>query len=122
MVEVFKTNVDSATQSQILLSLLCHAFPSFIFNFDLSDCDRILRVEGNTILPEEIIEILMVHNKMCELLEGLFFIVFCLSWAGFCFEIQHSLSMNFTSTFSIPCSIFDIQKKYHRRESTMYIA
>ena len=70
MVEVFKTNVETVTQSQWLLALLCKTFPSCRFNFDLSDCDRILRAEGNNIQPEEIIEVLMANNKMCALLEG----------------------------------------------------
>ena len=47
MVEVFKTNVQKKTQSKMLLSILSEAFPSFKINFDLSDCDKVLRVEGD---------------------------------------------------------------------------
>ena len=47
MVEVFKTNVQKKAQSKILLSVLSEAFPSFKINFDLSDCDKVLRVEGD---------------------------------------------------------------------------
>ena len=47
MVEVFKTNVQKKTQSKMLLRILSEAFPSFKINFDLSDCDKVLRVEGD---------------------------------------------------------------------------
>ena len=47
MVEVLKTNVQKKAQSKILLSVLSEAFPSFEINFDLSDCDKVLRVEGD---------------------------------------------------------------------------
>ena len=47
MVEVFKTNVQKKTQSKMLLCILSEAFPSFKINFDLSDCDKVLRVEGD---------------------------------------------------------------------------
>ena len=47
MVEVFKTNVQKKAQSKMLLCILSEAFPSFKFNFDLSDCDKVLRVEGD---------------------------------------------------------------------------
>ena len=47
MVEVFKTNVQKKAQSKMLLCILSEAFPSFKINFDLSDCDKVLRVEGD---------------------------------------------------------------------------
>jgi hypothetical protein len=50
MVEVFKTNVQKKTQRKMLLSILSKAFPSFKINLDLSDCDRVLRVEGDFIM------------------------------------------------------------------------
>ena len=49
MVEVFKTNVQKKSQSKMLLSVLYEIFPSFKINFDLSDCDKVLRVEGDDI-------------------------------------------------------------------------
>ena len=47
MIEVFKTNVLKKSQSKMLLCILSEAFPSFKINFDLSDCDKVLRVEGD---------------------------------------------------------------------------
>jgi hypothetical protein len=69
MVEVFKTNVLKKTQSNILLCVLSEAFPSFKINFDLSDCDKVLRVEGDSI--EALIITIHVRENgfMCELLD-----------------------------------------------------
>lgn len=69
MVEVFKTNVEEVTQSKIILDVLGKTFPSFALNFDLEDCDRILRVEGENILPLKIIAILNTNGYECEILE-----------------------------------------------------
>jgi hypothetical protein len=68
MVEVFKTNVQETEQAgQIILKLL-EFFPSFKINFDLSDCDKILRVEGNNICAEEIIELVNANGFETEVL------------------------------------------------------
>jgi hypothetical protein len=44
MVEVFKTNVLSADEARGLLHRIHTAFPFYTANFDLQDCDHILRV------------------------------------------------------------------------------
>ena len=60
MVEVFKTNVDHKTQSTILLDEIHKTFTSYEANFDLEDCDRILRVEcKNGIVRAEWIKALL---------------------------------------------------------------
>ena len=69
MVEVFKTNVQKKTQSEMLLCILSEAFPSFKINFDLSDCDKVLRVEGDKM---EVLRIMMLVKKYgfnCEILD-----------------------------------------------------
>ena len=68
MVEVFKTNVQTKAQSEVLLFMLCRLFPSFKINFDLFDCDKILRVEGNDIQASKIISVLNAHQFQCEAL------------------------------------------------------
>ncbi len=45
MVEVFKTNVVDREQAGILLDLIHCSFMNYEANFDLQDCDRILRVK-----------------------------------------------------------------------------
>jgi hypothetical protein len=46
MIEVFKTDVDDRTHATILLGRIHETFHSYTANFDLQDCDRILRVKS----------------------------------------------------------------------------
>lgn len=46
MVEVFKTNVKDMDEANLLLSLIHRNFKEFQANFDLDDCDKILRVKS----------------------------------------------------------------------------
>ena len=68
IVEVFKTNVQEQNQSEFLLSVLCKLFPSHKINFDLSDCDNILRVEGNNVKSQQIIDLLHSNGYQCQVL------------------------------------------------------
>ena len=68
MVEVFKTNVQHRELAEQLASILRDRFAFFKINFDLEDCDKILRVEGKQICVETIIEILSTHGLACEVL------------------------------------------------------
>lgn len=68
MIEVFKTNVDSIAASQELHAQLQFLFPSCKINFDLDDCDRILRIEGLDFNAETVAEILSRSNYSCEVL------------------------------------------------------
>jgi len=45
MVEVFKTTVTDAYYAKLLLRKIQSQFPDYLANFDLTDCDRILRIE-----------------------------------------------------------------------------
>jgi hypothetical protein len=44
MVEVFKTNVKDPDQAKKILLQIHRSFASYKANFDLDDCDRILRI------------------------------------------------------------------------------
>jgi hypothetical protein len=44
MVEVFKTNVKDPEQAVRVLERIHATFPGYSANFDLDDCDKILRV------------------------------------------------------------------------------
>jgi hypothetical protein len=46
MIAVFKTNVRNKTQAKQISALLKTVFLEARVNFDLGDCDKILRVEG----------------------------------------------------------------------------
>jgi hypothetical protein len=69
MIEAFKTNVRKKIQSKMLLSILSEAFPSFQINFDLSDCDKVLRVEGDHIEAVRIMILVKEYGFTCELLD-----------------------------------------------------
>jgi hypothetical protein len=45
IVEVFKTNVDDPFHAGVLIDLIHKTFTGYTANFDLEDCDRILRVK-----------------------------------------------------------------------------
>lgn len=68
MIEIFKTNVEGRNESERIVQTLKKKFPSLKINFDLNDCDNILRVEGNNVFIEEIISELNSKKYMCELL------------------------------------------------------
>jgi len=69
MVEAFKTNVQKKAQSKMLLCILFEAFPSFKINFDLSDCDKVLRVEGDNIEALRIMILVKECGFKCEILD-----------------------------------------------------
>jgi len=69
MVEVFKTNVQKKAQSKMLHCILSEAFPSFKINFDLSDCDKVLRVEGDDIKALRIMILVKEYGFKCEILD-----------------------------------------------------
>lgn len=69
MVEVFKTNVYEEERSIIIVQKLLQYFPDNKINFDLDDCDKILRVEGENILSERIMELVSEEGHECEILD-----------------------------------------------------
>lgn len=68
MVEIFKTNVEDPTHAEQIIALLNHYFPAFMINFDLHDCDKILRVKGESIPVNEIVDIVSQKGFYCCLL------------------------------------------------------
>lgn len=47
MVEVFKTDVESRDQATRIVQQLKKDFTNYRANFDLEDCDRILRIQSD---------------------------------------------------------------------------
>ncbi len=45
MVEVFKTNVEDSSHADVLVDQIHKTYTHYRANFDLEDCDKILRVE-----------------------------------------------------------------------------
>lgn len=69
MVEVFRTNVEELAASKNIIDQLLIHFPGNEINFDLDDCDKILRVEGENIHPGAIIQLVADYGYECQLLE-----------------------------------------------------
>ena len=69
MIEVFKTNVVKQSQAKTVLKILQENFNDFKVNFDLADCDKVLRVQGTSISPEEIIKLVKAYGYQCEVLD-----------------------------------------------------
>lgn len=69
MVEVFRTNVRRKRQAKTVMDILSKQFPLFRINFDLEDCDNILRVEGENICPESIAELVAENGYECDVLD-----------------------------------------------------
>ncbi len=53
---IFKTNVKTKPQATVIIKLLKEQAPKNNISFDLNDCDKILRVEGDDIHEAKIIE------------------------------------------------------------------
>jgi len=71
IVEVFKTNVTDAEVANKIVSDLTFHLPDSKVNFDLSDCDNILRIESSKeIHIESITEHLVRWGYFCEVLES----------------------------------------------------
>jgi hypothetical protein len=69
MVEVFKTSVVERAQAEAILSALVNSFPTIRPNFDLDDCDHVLRVEGIGFTAAQIIKLLRCNGYHCEVME-----------------------------------------------------
>jgi hypothetical protein len=68
MVEVFKTNITSATIAVALATELQQLFLFTAVSFDLDDCDNILRIKGDDVHPHQIISHLQSKGHFCEVL------------------------------------------------------
>jgi hypothetical protein len=69
MIEVFKTNVCDYYQAKLLVQIIHKRFGGYRANFDLHDCDRILRIvsHGN-VNARAIIELLCSYGFICDVL------------------------------------------------------
>jgi hypothetical protein len=69
VIEVFKTNVHEHRRAAELVSLLLHHFPDGRINFDLDDCDRILRIDKPGLHPEQVIAVMAQEGFQCTALD-----------------------------------------------------
>ena len=69
MIYVFKTSVKTKNQVKNLKPHINKALPNEKWNFDLQDCDKILRIDSKENIVPKITGLLNVHNFYCEELE-----------------------------------------------------
>ena len=69
MLEIFKTNVRKVSEAKKLVILLLRHFPETKINFDLKDCDNILRVEGKDFISEKVMLLVKENGFACNVLE-----------------------------------------------------
>lgn len=61
-VEVFKTNVTEPDHANMIVRRIAAAFGNYTANFDLEDCDKILRVETNDLRVDVVMLIAMLKD------------------------------------------------------------
>lgn len=64
MIYVFKTSVDSQSKFELASALLQELLPNALWNFDLEDCDNILRIDSELDIPN-----LVLNNGIFECIE-----------------------------------------------------
>jgi hypothetical protein len=69
MIYVFKTSVRTKTQVRKLQPHIDTMLPAEKWNFDLQDCDRILRIDSEENIVLKITALLNIHKFSCEELE-----------------------------------------------------
>jgi hypothetical protein len=62
MVEVFKTNVSDPDHADMLVDQIHSKFADYKANFDLKDCDNILRVDCHGIIDASLLINLLNEN------------------------------------------------------------
>ncbi len=69
MIEVFKTNIHKISQAKRIIALLLHHFPESKINFDLDDCDRVLKIAGKNFIAEKVMMVVKMNGFDCKILE-----------------------------------------------------
>jgi len=70
VVEIFKTNVTQEKTAKKILMDFRKQFPNYNVNFDLEDCDKILRIESQRrINHKRIIEFSIKNNFDIQLIK-----------------------------------------------------
>jgi hypothetical protein len=69
-IEVFKTNVTDQDHANMLIARIHRSYMEYTANFDLSDCDNILRVKSasGSVEPDLLIKLLRDHGFFAEIL------------------------------------------------------
>ncbi|MEI7735188.1 MAG: hypothetical protein WCI49_06955 [Ferruginibacter sp.] len=66
MIEIFTTSVTDESQAASIIAQLQLHIPDCSINFDLEDCDRILRIKGENFSISSIIELIQLQGFFCS--------------------------------------------------------
>lgn len=66
MIFVFKTSVKTKMQIKKLKPHIDKILPKAKWNFDLKDCDKILRIDSDENIVLKITDLLDIHKFNCE--------------------------------------------------------
>lgn len=66
MIYTFKTSVRTKRQVRKLKPLINHILPNGKWNFDLEDCDKVLRVDSDENVVVKVIDVLSTNKFHCE--------------------------------------------------------
>ncbi|WP_433835564.1 hypothetical protein [Flavobacterium anhuiense] len=68
-VEIFKTNIQKESDCDYVIAVIQNQFPDYKINFDLEDCDKILRIEGVDLQYDNIVSHVCDLGYTCVRLE-----------------------------------------------------
>ena len=66
MIYAFKTSIKTKIQARKLKPHLDRILPGARWNFDLNDCDNVLRIDSDENVITPIVSLLKTHNIDCE--------------------------------------------------------
>jgi hypothetical protein len=69
MLEVFKSNITKKKQAKEFKKECLTKCPDYLIAFDLEDCDKIIRIEGENLNIKDIMEIAHGLNIALQILE-----------------------------------------------------
>jgi len=69
MIEIFKTDVKNKQLAGKIAQQISSLFSIESIHFDLSDCDRVLRIEGTDLNNQEVIKIVNSYGHSCSEME-----------------------------------------------------
>ncbi|MCB0427848.1 MAG: hypothetical protein KDD16_11150 [Mangrovimonas sp.] len=67
-VEIFKTDITKRSSAKKIEQLLLNHFPDSKINFDLEDCDNILRIETKSIAVQQVEQLVNNQGHYCQVL------------------------------------------------------
>ena len=68
-IEIFKTSIKTKKDAATVIKLIKKILPVAKVNFDLEDCDKILRIEAKEIQVQPILNLMMDVGFTCILLD-----------------------------------------------------